>query len=41
MWRWAQAGQLLIVLSGKKFGTAIRQMTNAVSKIAAAFHREK
>jgi hypothetical protein len=29
------------LLSGKKFGTAQRHTTNAVSKIAAAFHRVK
>ncbi len=40
MWRCAQAGQLLTVLSGKKFGTANRQTISAVSRIANAFHLE-
>src|SRR5262249_31318177 len=39
-WRCAQAGQRLTTLSGKKLGTANRQTTNAVSRIAAAFHFE-
>src|SRR5579859_5115337 len=41
MWRCAHCGQRAIVLSEKKFGTANRHTTSAVSKIAAAFHREK
>src|ERR1700726_3018460 len=41
MWRCAHAGQCFTVLSGKKFGTAHRHTKNAVSRIAAAFHRVK
>src|ERR1700684_1318742 len=41
MCRCAHDGQCFTVLSGKKFGTANRHTTNAVSSIAAAFHRVK
>src|SRR5580693_6672558 len=41
MWRCAHSGQRFTVLSGKKFGTAHRHTKNAVSRIAAAFHRVK
>ncbi len=40
MWRCAQAGHRLTVLSAKKLGTANRQTKNAVSRIAVAFHFE-
>src|SRR5579863_3734246 len=41
MWRCAQLGQCWTTLSAKKFGTASRHTTRAVSRIAAAFHRVK
>ena len=41
MWRCAHLGQLCTVFSGKKFGIAQAQITNAVNRTAAAFHREK
>src|SRR5580698_5740761 len=40
-WRCAHSGQRFTVLSGKKFGTAHRHTANAMSRIAAAFHRVK
>ena len=40
MWRCAHFGHFATVDSGKKFGTANRQTTSAVSRIAAAFHFE-
>src|SRR5712671_8101382 len=40
-WRCAHFGQPLTVASGKKFGTAQRHTTSAVSVIASAFHRVK
>ena len=40
-WRCAHFGQLCTVFSEKKFGTANRQTTSAVSTIAVAFHRVK
>jgi hypothetical protein len=39
-WRCAHLGQLWMVFSGKKLGTAHRQKMNAVSRIAIAFQRE-
>src|SRR6201986_5451698 len=41
MWRCAQDGQVRSVLSEKKFGTAKRETIAAMSRVAAAFHREK
>src|SRR5271154_3253760 len=41
MCRCAQVGQRFTVLSLKKFGTANRHMTSAVSTMPAAFHRVK
>ena len=41
MWRCAHFGQLATMLAGRKLGTANSMMTNAVSRIAAAFHRVK
>ena len=41
MWRYAHFGQRSTTDSGNKFGTAAKQMKNAVARIAIAFHREK
>src|ERR1700731_2469326 len=40
-WRCAHVGHFFTVLSEKKFGTAHRHTTNAVSRIATTFHRVK
>ena len=41
MWRCAQDGHVRTVLSEKKFGSANRHTTSAVSRMPAAFHRVK
>jgi hypothetical protein len=41
MWRCAHFGHVLTCASGKKLGTAHRQIARAVMMIASAFHRVK
>ncbi len=41
MWRCAHFGQVLTVLSGKKFGTANRQTSNATPMIEMVFQGVK